>query len=136
MFYLCFSYVCLQVFYLDVAYVFASVTDVCSKFLAVFVRILQVFHLDVSKVDLMLQQVYACFECFICLHTYVASVASGGFKSRLDVASSFSLFCCLASVSLPPPASARHLSPLPFFSMLVTLGPTRALCGCSKWHGK
>jgi hypothetical protein len=29
----------------------------------------------------------ACFKYFICLHTYVASVASGYFKSRSGVAS-------------------------------------------------
>ena len=46
-----FSDVCLQVFHLDVAYVFANVS-------IVFIRMLQVFHLDVSKVDLVLQQVF------------------------------------------------------------------------------
>jgi hypothetical protein len=29
---------------------------------------------------------YACFKCFICLHLYVATVASGCFKSRSGVA--------------------------------------------------
>ena len=29
----------------------------------------------------------ACFKCFICLHTYVASVVFGCLKSRLDVVS-------------------------------------------------
>jgi hypothetical protein len=56
----------------------------------------------------------AYFKCFICLHTYVASVASGCFKSRLIVVSPSSLFCCLALVSSPSPgagwASATPLS--------------------------
>jgi hypothetical protein len=53
------SYVCLQVFYLDVAYVsmvfkcfsgvFASVSDTCVSF--VFFRMLQLLHLDILKVD-------------------------------------------------------------------------------------
>ena len=43
----------------------------------------------------------ACFKCFICLQTYVAS-ASGCFKSRLGVVSrSLLAFDCLASVSPP-----------------------------------
>jgi hypothetical protein len=51
-----------------------------------------------------------CFKCFICLHMYVASVASGCFKSRLVVVSPslpsvtsprclLLAFCCLASFS-------------------------------------
>jgi hypothetical protein len=50
-----------QLFYLDVAYVcngfqefscaFASVLDACGKYFSRFVWILQMFHLDVSKVD-------------------------------------------------------------------------------------
>jgi hypothetical protein len=53
---------------------------------------------------------YACFKCFISLHTYVANVASGCFKSRSGVASPCSpsavsprclllSFCYLASFS-------------------------------------
>jgi hypothetical protein len=34
----------------------------------------------------------ACFKCFICLQTYVASVVSRYFKSRLGVVSPSSLF--------------------------------------------
>ena len=51
----------LQLFYLDVAYVyigfqefscaFVSVSNVCCKCFSCFVRMLQVFHLDVLKVD-------------------------------------------------------------------------------------
>ena len=49
----------LQVFYLDVAYVlqwlqtcFPGVSDVCCKRFNCFENMLQVFHLDVAKVDL------------------------------------------------------------------------------------
>jgi hypothetical protein len=52
----------------------------------------------------------ACFKCFIYLYTYVVSVASRCYKSRLDVTSlslpsaaslrySLFAFCCLASFS-------------------------------------
>jgi hypothetical protein len=57
---ICFMHI-LQMFYMDVAYaynsfqmfsgVFASVSDVCCKCFSCFGCILQVFHLDVSKVD-------------------------------------------------------------------------------------
>jgi hypothetical protein len=60
--------VCLQVFHLDVTYVFthmkcfrvffASVSYACFECFSYFVCILQVFHLDVSKVDRMLQPVF------------------------------------------------------------------------------
>jgi hypothetical protein len=63
-----FSDVCLQVFHLDVAYVFthikcfqvffASVLYACFECLKCFVRMLQVFHLDISKVDIVLQLVF------------------------------------------------------------------------------
>jgi hypothetical protein len=62
--YICFTYM-LQVFYLDVAYVWNGF----KCFSCVFASIS-----------------YACFKCFICLQTYVAIVASGCFKSRSDVA--------------------------------------------------
>jgi hypothetical protein len=55
------SYVCLQVFYLDVAYVcndfqmfsgvFASVSDACFKCFICLFFMLQLLHMDVSKVD-------------------------------------------------------------------------------------
>jgi hypothetical protein len=48
----------LQAFYLDVAYVyncfssvFAFVSDVCFECFSCFIRMLQLFYLDVSKVD-------------------------------------------------------------------------------------
>ena len=48
------------------------------------------FHLDVSKVDLvlhMLQWLYLhCFKCFTCVQTYVVNVLSEWFKSRSCVA--------------------------------------------------
>jgi hypothetical protein len=56
------SHICLQVFHLDVAYVFAMVSSVSQVFLQVsqmhvssvsfaFIGMLQVLHLNVSKVD-------------------------------------------------------------------------------------
>jgi hypothetical protein len=55
------SHICLQVFYLDVAYTcngfhvffrcFASVSDVCCKCFICFGRMLQAFHLDVVNVN-------------------------------------------------------------------------------------
>jgi hypothetical protein len=51
------SHVCCKLFHLDVTYVksfskcFASVSDTCCKCFSCFVRMLQVFHLNVSKVD-------------------------------------------------------------------------------------
>jgi hypothetical protein len=59
------SYVCLQVFHLDVAYF----TMICNCFSSVFASVLNV-----------------CFKCFICLLLYVATVASRCFKGRLGVA--------------------------------------------------
>jgi hypothetical protein len=41
-------------------------------------HMLQIFHLDVSKVDLDVAHVsmaiHACFKCFICFQTYIANV--------------------------------------------------------------
>ena len=59
------SYVCLQVFHLDVAYI----CNGFQMFLEVFASVLD-----------------ACFKCFICLLLYVATVASESFKSRSGVA--------------------------------------------------
>jgi hypothetical protein len=59
---ICFAHMCKG----DVAYV-------CNRFQENF----QVFFASVLE---------ACFKCFICLQTYVASVAFGYFKSRLSVA--------------------------------------------------
>jgi hypothetical protein len=61
--------VCLQVFHLNVAYVFtrmkcfqvfffSNVSYACFECFSCFVRMLQVFHLDVSKVDLVLLLVF------------------------------------------------------------------------------
>ena len=96
---------------------FASVSSgCCICFCKCFRRMFQVFQLFP----------YVCCKCFICLQTYVASVTSGCFKSRSDVASPSSLFYCLASVSLPPPASAGHAPPLPLF---LDAGDARADTG-------
>jgi hypothetical protein len=65
-----------------------------------------------------------CFKCFICLQTYVASVASRCFKSKSGVASPSSHFCCLPQCLLLR-APAGHLSPLLLFPMLVTFRVAR-----------
>jgi hypothetical protein len=49
------SHICLHVFYVDIAYVFAMVSSVFQMFF-------------ISVLD-------ACFKCFICLQMYVASTA-------------------------------------------------------------
>jgi hypothetical protein len=41
------------------------------------------------------------FKCFICLHTYITSVASKYFKSRLSVAYPFSPQCLFLAFLLP-----------------------------------
>jgi hypothetical protein len=68
----------IQVFYLDVAYVYNGFK--CSS--GIFASVLD-----------------ACLKCFICFQTYVAIVASECFKTRSSVASPSSPFCCLALVS-------------------------------------
>ena len=80
------SHICCMCFILDVAYV------------------LQWF----SSVSCVLSVSDACFKRFICLHTYVASVVSGCFKSRSGVA---------------PLSSSSAASPwCLLFSMLVMFG--------------
>jgi hypothetical protein len=66
-----------------------------TSVLVVSVRMLQMFSFECSKSrsGAAVSVSYACFKCFICLQTYVASVASGCFKSRSGVASPSSLFC-------------------------------------------
>ena len=65
------SNVCL--FYLDVAYVcYGSIHmfQACFKCFKCFRLMLQVFHLNVAKVDLdvayVAMTIHACFKCFIC----------------------------------------------------------------------
>ena len=74
------------------------------------IRMLQVFHLDVLKVDLMLQQVFHMYVS--CLQTYLASVASGCFKSRSSVASASSLSAASPLCLLLLPAPTGHPPPL------------------------
>jgi hypothetical protein len=69
---ICFTHT-LQVFYLDVAYVFQW----SFKCFQVFWQVFQTYVSSVSN---------TCFKCFICLHTYVANVLSGCFKNRSGVA--------------------------------------------------
>jgi hypothetical protein len=49
------------------------VSSVCSKYFIYFRHMLQVFHLDIAKVDLVVAYICKCFKCF---HTYVVSVSS------------------------------------------------------------
>jgi hypothetical protein len=79
---ICFTHM-LEMFYVDVAYV-------CNGFKCFFR-----FFASVSD---------ASFKCFICLHTYIASIVFGCFKSRSGVASPslprcLLVFCYLASFS-------------------------------------
>jgi hypothetical protein len=114
----------------DLAYV-AMVVHICCKLLfsmfqlflqtylpSVFVWMFNMFYTYVASVFIwmlcMFYMVFKCllgvsasvsdayFVCFICLRTYVASVAFGCFKSRPGVAScSLLAFDYLASVSPP-----------------------------------
>jgi len=91
-----------------------------------FVRMLQVFHLDLfkSRSGVTASDSDACFMCFICLQSYVASVVSGCFKSRLGIASLSLLFYRLtfASVSPPPPPDVgwAFVAPSPLLDASVT----------------
>jgi hypothetical protein len=67
----------------------------------------------------------ACFECFICLQMYVASVASRCFKSKSGVAAPLSLLCCLALVPSPPLGAGWASSVPLLFPMLVTFRAAR-----------
>ena len=105
-----------------------------------FTHMLQSFYLDVAYVLQWFSGVFAsvsntCLKCFTCLQTYVASVASGCFKSKSNVASLSSLFCHLASVSLPRRRLGIH-RPSPSFLMLVTLGLAQNPRGGTKRRGK
>jgi hypothetical protein len=49
--------------------------SVCSKYFMCFSRMLQMFHLNVSNIDLgvalVTMAIHACFKCFIYFQTYV-----------------------------------------------------------------
>jgi hypothetical protein len=77
----------LHVFYLDVAYG-------CNGF--------QVFSGVFSSV------LKACFKCFHCLQTYVATVVFGCFKSRSGVASLLPTFCYIVSPGVGRASIRRH----------------------------
>jgi hypothetical protein len=72
-------------------YSFRRMLQVClSRCCICFTHMLQVFYLHVAYVSNGFQVFFAsvsdtCFKCFISLHTYVASVASGYVKSRSGV---------------------------------------------------
>ena len=74
-----------------------------THMLQVFYLMLNMFAMVSSVLGVFASVLDACFKCFIGLKTYVASVASGCFESRLSVASSSSPSICLALVSHPPP---------------------------------
>jgi hypothetical protein len=90
----------LQMFCQDVAKIDLDVTYTCmlqayvSKILGALYLCLQVFHLDVAYVyncfkcfsDVFISVSGAYFKCFIYFFLYVATIASGCFKSRLGVA--------------------------------------------------
>jgi hypothetical protein len=95
------------------------VTSVLSRYCVCFTMVLRRFSGVFASVS------DACFKCFICLQImYVASVASGCFKSRSGVASPFSLSTvspqCLLLLLLV--LAGHPLPPSPSFSMLVTFG--------------
>jgi hypothetical protein len=89
-FHLFFSNVCCKRVYLDIVYVFTYM--------------MQVFYLNVAYVyngfkcfsSIFTSVSDACFKCFIYFQTYVASKC---FKTRASVASPSSPFSCLTSVS-------------------------------------
>jgi hypothetical protein len=76
------SDICFKCFIFDVAYVAMAIhacfKRMCSNVPDVFRLTLQVFYLDVVKVDLNVAYValvmHTCFKCFICFRTYVANV--------------------------------------------------------------
>jgi hypothetical protein len=99
-----FSDVCCKCVYPDVVYI----SHICCKVFCLNVAyVLQWFHVFL---DVFASVSYACFKCFIRLHTYIVNVASRCFKSRSDVASPslpsapspwciLLAFSCLASFS-------------------------------------
>jgi hypothetical protein len=100
-----------------------------------------VFYLGVCACFAMVSSVFvivsdACFKCFICLQTYISSVAYEYFKSRTGVASPSSSYVVLSWCLLLLPIPARHPPPPP---LLLDIGDVRSdvgLCGRTKRHGK
>jgi hypothetical protein len=119
--------VCCKCVYLYIAYV----SHTCCK---CFIWMLRIFYNGFKCFSGVFASVLdAYFKCFICLHTYVVSVASGCFKSRLVVTSPSLLFAALSWCLLLLPAPVEHPPPLPLFSILVTFGVAReTICerGC------
>jgi hypothetical protein len=122
-----FSDVCLQVFHLDVAYVFTHMKCFQVFFCKCFIRMFRVFKMFRTYVASVSSGCFksrysvtasvsdACFMCFIYLQTYVASVGSGCFKNRSGVV--------LPHLRLGISSSSRHRldirCPLPFSWMLA-----------------
>jgi hypothetical protein len=100
MFHLCFRMYVASVFYLNVAYF----SYICCK---CFIWILRMFcnGFECFSRCLFANISEACFKYFICLQTYVVTVASQYFKSTSGVVSLSSLFYCLTLVSSPPPGA-------------------------------
>ena len=69
-YFICFGHMFASIFNLDVAYVVLFGCCICLQW---FSSVFLMFFSSVSE---------ACFKCFICLLLYVASIASGCFKSR------------------------------------------------------
>jgi hypothetical protein len=112
---------------LDVAYVATTKYIYCKPMFQVFRCMLQIFHLNVSKVDLGVPHAAngytRMFQVFHYLHTYVAHVSCGCFKSRSGVA-----HAAMTSVAdgwrpsaglrlLPHPFLGRRSSPSPLLSL-------------------
>jgi len=91
MFHLCFPNVCCKCVYLDDACVshIRCILFGCLCMVAMGFKCLSGVFSNVSK---------ACFNCFNCLQTYVATVVFGCFQSRSGVASLLPTFCCIVSL--------------------------------------
>jgi hypothetical protein len=106
----------LQMFYLDVAYVCKWFSSVFQMFFKVFhthvssvscfVRMLQVFRLDVLKVNLVLQLVFR-MHVLSAFRRMLQVLRPDVFKSRSGVTSMSSLFCCLTFAWVSPPPLSR-----------------------------
>jgi hypothetical protein len=64
-------------------HMFSGVSNACSKCFRCFLRMLQVFYLDVGYV---VMAIHVCFKCFTCFQSQVSSVSTGCFKSRFGEA--------------------------------------------------
>jgi hypothetical protein len=79
---------------------------------------LQVFHLDVAKVDMDVaydgytcMYLSVCFKCFVCFQSYVASVSIGCFKSTSRGAHVVIALVAEGNSLLQPPATTVGAAP-------------------------